>query len=213
MSNKRDPALYDSGYERLAGDRYFTEPWLTNVLMRYLLADLLEMEGKVWEPAAGRGDMARVLMDRGLEVFASDIDTSEFDRGLCDAMQLDFLNDDFDPALMGLSAIVTNPPYSRKAEKFLRRALAYKDIRIVAMLMRTEFSSGSRRVDLFEQEPFAYEIKIVDRPRWDWWFREPQPDDNGPRHNFSWFVWDRAWEGRNTTYWARKALKENKKGR
>lgn len=208
MSIKTDPALYGSNFERLPSDRYWTESWVTNILMRRLAtrAARADLEGVVWEPAAGRGDMVRVLLDHGAEVFASDVDLSEFDGGLCDFMQHDFMSGDFDPAVLGISKLITNPPY-RNVEDFVRRALAYEDIRLVAMLLRAEFSHANRRTDLFELSSFAFEIKLTTRPRWDWWFRD-KPKAS-PRHNFSWFVWDRGWSGAPTTYWDGKNRRDD----
>jgi len=208
MSKANDPALYESGFERIEGDRYWTEAWLTNCLLHRL--PLLDMNGRVWEPAAGRGDIVHVLLDQGLNVFASDVNMSEFDPAMCDCTTHDFLVDDFDPAIMDVQYVITNPPYiGNKAEAFVRRALSFKDIQIVAMLLRSEFDMASGRSDLFEKEPFAYEIKVTTRPRWDWWFRE-QPEAS-PRHNFSWFVWDRGWEGAPTSFWEGKPKGKRKK--
>lgn len=206
MAQSDDPALYSSGFERFAKDRYWTHPWLTNVLLRHV--NMQERPGIVWEPAAGRGDIANVLLDHGLDVFASDIDLSEFDGSLCECANLDFLDHssedfdgDFDPDLMGLTSVITNPPYD-KAVDFCRKALEFENIRLVAMLLRAEFGYASSRVDLFTEQPFAFEIKLTTRPRWDWWFRD-RPEAS-PRHNFSWFVWDRDWQAPPTIYWAGK---------
>lgn len=211
MSKADDPALYESGFERIPKDRYWTEPWVTSALLRVMYTTYgsdLDAPGLVWEPAVGRGDIARVLMDHGMDVFASDIDLSEFDAGMCDFTQHDFLLDEFDPAIMGVDKVITNPPYD-KAEAFIRRCLGYEDIRFVAMVLRSEFAAASKRVDLFVDQPFAFEIKLTTRPRWDWWFRD-KPEAS-PRHNFSWFCWDRDWADPPTIYWEGKPKKVKKK--
>ena len=207
MSSADDPALYKSGFERIPKDRYWTEPWVTNALLRVIIDINDHHPGLVWEPAVGRGDIARVLMDHGMEVFASVIDLSEFDAGMCDFTQHDFLVDEFDPAIMGVDKIITNPPYD-KAEEFVRKCLEYEDVRFVAMVLRSEFAAASRRVDLFTEQPFAFEIKLTTRPRWDWWFRDKPMAS--PRHNFSWFCWDRDWGKRPTIYWEGKPKKAKK---
>lgn len=58
--------LGSSGYKRRHGDLYATEPWVTRALL-----SRVRFRGPVWEPAAGRGDMVRVLQDAGYEVYAS----------------------------------------------------------------------------------------------------------------------------------------------
>lgn len=211
MSAENDPALYQSGFERIAKDRYFTDSWVTDAFLRRTSDRLLEPGVVVWEPAAGRGDMASVLIDRGIQVIASDIDLSEFDHGLCPWADMNFVTgeigfeaDGFDASKA--TAIVTNPPYNL-AEEFTRRALAMDRIDFVALLLRSEFDSAGGRVDLFDGHPaWAYEIALTTRPRWDWWFRE-KPEAS-PRHNFSWFVWDRKYPAadnpRRTKFWEGK---------
>lgn len=213
MSVETDPALYKSNYERKEGDRYWTEPWLTSLLLRFLGGRLLDMDGTILEPAAGRGDMSQVFLDYGLDVVASDVDLSEFDWNSCPCFESDFAE-----ALSNLEikrpdltrdqvkAVITNPPYGSFPEKFMKHFLAQKDVEVVALLLRSEFNSGKRRMKFFQEGaefPFAYELVITERPRWDWWFRTEVKES--PRHNFSWFVWDRKWEGRSTQYWGGKS--------
>jgi hypothetical protein len=160
----------------------------------------------VWEPAAGRGDMAAVLGDFGYDVVASDINLSDFDPGICDSFEYNFLGPQLSPTKAQLSgpiqAIITNPPFGKEAEAFVRTALSYQDVRYCAFLLRTVWKSASGRVDLFTdpKHHFAYEVALTWRPRWDWWFREKA--EKSPMHNYSWFVWDREWTGPNTTHWA-----------
>jgi hypothetical protein len=197
-------AFVQSNFERKDGDRYFTQPDATSALLPYMPVNIK----RVWEPAAGRGDMAAVLGDWGYDVVASDINLDEFDPGICEAFHYNFLSEEggaLPRALYGpVQAIVTNPPFGREAEAFVRQALSYEDVRYCAFLLRTVWKSASGRVDLFldPKYHFAYEIALTWRPRWDWWFREKP--EKSPMHNYSWFVWDREWEGRNTTFWATK---------
>ena len=181
-----DPAMAGSRFERREKDRYWTHDWVTAALCE----TWPHVPARIWEPAAGRGDMVRVLRDFGCEVFASDIDLGEYmeDGG---GEVLDFLTetpsepDRFD-------AIVTNPPYDC-AERFVRRAIEYMgwtDIRMVAMLLRSEFKHAKRRQDLFGGcEQYAGEVVLTTRPRWDWWYTKTS--ESSPRHNFSWFVWQK----------------------
>lgn len=194
MSKSTDPALYESNYERNENDRYWTHPWLVDALLQ-----TVEVPTFVWEPAAGRGDMTRALQAWGCEVISSDIDLSEFDSGLGIAYEQNFVEADGIPCFTGnqpVKAIVTNPPYSvprgiayafaRKAIDFMRNT----EIEFVAMLLRAEFNSGKSRADIFGSCPEYFgELVLTERPRWDWWFRE-KPEAS-PRHNFSWFLWQK----------------------
>lgn len=211
MSVEKDPSLYGSDYERNENERYFTHPWVTNALVRHL-PDYLG-ERKVWEPAAGRGDMTGVLMDQGYDVFSSDIDLTEFqyETGPGKAEVIDFLETEnkFEWC-EEYSAIITNPPYGggnvlyegRKippSEAFVRKALS-TGIDYVAMVLRSEFNSAATRTDLFlPGSNFVYEIVLTKRPRWDWWYKEKS--DANARHNFSIFVWDSRFDGSSTQFW------------
>lgn len=194
MSKDTDPSLYESNYERVPGDRYWTEGWVTSALLRTV--DVNPNDGLVWEPACGRGDMVDTLRAYGHDVFASDVDMSEYTgEDPCD--QVDFLKSDpVSKPPPGCRVIVTNPPYN-KAEAFIRRSLEYMPLGIdfVAMILRSEFKHAARRQDLFTGDHFAGEVALTARPRWDWWFRD-QPEAS-PRHNFSWFVWQYAEFGRS----------------
>lgn len=203
MSKASDPALYESGFDRIPKDRYWTENWLTQILLRRF--DLSGLPKPIWEPCAGRGDMVKALQDNGCNVFASDIDMSEFDAGECKAVQSDFLKEPVPAELLktGFSAIVTNPPYDR-AEEVIWRALELEP-EIVAMLLRSEFNQADGRSAMFKdpQYMFAAEIVVTTRPRWDWFFRDKPVAS--PRHGFSWFVWDRGqFEYHPTQFWEGK---------
>src|SRR5258708_32224702 len=88
----------------------------------------------IWEPAAGRGAIVRVLRDRGHAVIASDV----FDYGGLHFVR-DFLGESKVPT--GCSCIVTNPPF-QIAQRFVAHALGVSPL--VIMLLRLAFM-GSRR--------------------------------------------------------------------
>jgi len=201
MSESKDPTFYgDSGYERLAKDRYFTDPWITNAL-RLAMPEVagvdLRSPGEtrriVWEPAAGRGDIADVIGDSpSVNVFCSDIDLSELKPHHTWYEKCDFLNDfptNLDP--WDIDGIVTNPPFvNNMCESFIRRAVDM-GVDFVAMLTRLEFGSAKKRMDLFRRPDYAGEIKLTTRPRWDWWWKSTDEiaKSEGPRHYYSWHVW------------------------
>lgn len=202
VSKQNDRSFFESRFARREGDAYFTEPWVTRALLSALRQNgtpLSDVPGVVWEPAAGRGDMAKVLMSEKEEVFCSDINLDDIDSEACPWMEeVDFLRDF--PArldLLEVGAIITNPPFHRNyAAKFCQRALDY-GVPLVAMLTRLEFASGRTRTDMFRRSEYAFEVKLTNRPRWDWWFRdEPESD---PRHYYSWHVWDDRTIGQRPT--------------
>lgn len=199
MAIKNDPAFYQSEWERMEGDRYFTEPPASAALARRIPAGI----NTIWEPAAGRGDLVRVLSDFGYNVLASDVNLSEFDTELCRSETFDFLGDGAPEFFLDeeIDMIATNPPFGDLAEPFLRRALEYKNVRCVALLLRSEWRHGVKRLDLFRDHPhYAGVIELTWRPRWDWWFRD-KPEAS-PRHNYAWFLWDRQHTGLPTEQFA-----------
>jgi len=178
----------ESGYARLDYDAYFTEPWVTRVLL-----DHVSPRHPIWEPACGRGDMVKVLAANCGPVIASDIADHGYEGGW---VRHDFLRDAPLTTPQGAlpRSIVTNPPYGDDAARFIRRALALvPDDGLVAMLLRHEYDCAAKRVDLFERPDFSLKIVLNKRPRWDWWrpIKMRYPKKERPRHNFAWYVWDR----------------------
>ena len=156
-------------YQRHEADLYETPEWVTRVLLRHVTL------GKVWEPACGRGAIARVLAAEGLDVAASDL----HDHGYGTPGK-DFLDDDNTTS----RDIVTNPPYSL-AHAFVVHALNITEGRsIVAMLLRNEWDTASTRDHLFDPNGrFMAKIILTDRPRW-----IPGTKER-PRHTYAWYVW------------------------
>jgi hypothetical protein len=194
MAKTDDPQLYASGYERNRLDRYWTSPWLTEELRKQVF-----LPRPIWECAAGRGDMSRAL---GGLVYSSDIDTSEFDESIGPFHENSFLDEIEVPAMPSgerCKSIITNPPYSEPwrgiADDFIRHGLSFFDdgIEFMAMLMRSEFKSGKTRKDMFGECPhYKGELVLTTRPRWD--YDDPDaPETASPRHNFSWFMWQKDW--------------------
>lgn len=200
MTNKE---FTESNFYRNYNDRYFTESACTLALLPHIPSEI----EYVWEPAVGRGDMAIPLINFGYQVHGSDIDTKDVDANLCPIFDYNFLTGLEDGSFWlpeNTQAIITNPPFGTLAEEFVRRSLSYESIRYHAFLLRSSWKHAKRRTDLFTKQPFAYEIALTWRPRWDWWYRDKP--EAGPIHNYSWFIWDRDWRKPCTTFW------ENKRG-
>lgn len=189
-NKKRSAMLGEAGFERVEGDRYWTPKWCTEALL-----NAVRFRGLIWEPAAGRGDIADVLVARGYQVMCSDIAGAAL--GCMDAAESDFLTH-ASPG-DGTFSIVTNPPYSH-AEAFIRKALELtaRAGGMVAMLLRNEYDCAATRRDLFERESFATKFVLTKRPKW---VDDRQQHSASPRHNFAWFVWDHHHAGRAAIRW------------
>jgi hypothetical protein len=139
----------------------------------------------LWEPAAGRGAIVRVLRDVGHAVIASDI----VDYGEPLHFVADFLTQTKAPA--NCETVITNPPYQIAGE-FARHALDL--VPRVYLLLRLAFLESTRRTDILEScglravHVFRKRLPMMHRDGW-----------RGPRASsaiaFGWFCWSRDHRG------------------
>jgi hypothetical protein len=138
---------------------------------------------RVWEPAAGRGAIVRVLRDRGHAVIASDV----FDYG-----GLHFVGDFLEQRQMpaGCDCILTNPPY-QIVEPFVAHALDLAPR--VIMLLRLAFLESERRCEILENRGlarvhlFRKRLPMMHRDGW-----QGRKATSGMA--FGWFVWIRGYD-------------------
>jgi hypothetical protein len=181
-TNESNPHRYgdimttgESGYERIKGNRYFTEPWVTCALLKRF-----KFSPSIWEPAAGMGHMSAVIAMYGYNVLSTDIEPIE-------ANQI-YYGDFFHATSCMNRDIITNPAYDDRTEEFINHALALteRDGNRVALLLRNEYDSASTREYLFDDHPaWSFKFTLTRRPRW-------VVETGSPRHNYAWFIWD--WE-------------------
>mgnify|MGYP000909758324 CR=1 FL=1 len=165
--------------------------------MRTLLS-FLRFRSKVWEPACGKGAIARFMEDAGYEVELSDL----VDYGTADQYgelqrQEDFLitaprRDDPDRP-----DIVTNPPYGQNLNRFVAHALSAHRPRRMALLLNLNFLCGfddpDRNFAMDENPPakiyvFTRRLPMMHREGWD-------GPEASSRMNTAWFVWELRGEG------------------
>lgn len=139
----------------------------------------------VWEPAAGRGAIVRVLRDHGHAAIASDLIPYDF--------PLDFVGDFLEQAIApdGCECIVTNPPF-KIIDPFIAHALDLCPRVIV--LARLALLESIRRTDILENRGLARvhifrdRLPMMHRDGW-----------SGPKASsaiaYAWFVWDRDHRG------------------
>jgi hypothetical protein len=161
-------------------DLYETPPCATKALLR-----VEQLPHRVWEPAAGRGAIVRVLRSHGHEVTASDL----IDYGFPLHCVVDFMTTTKMPA--GCECILTNPPFQIVGE-FVAHALDLAPR--VIMLARLAFVESERRTNILEKRglarihAFRNRLPMMHRDGW-----------AGPRASnavaFCWFVWDRDHRG------------------
>lgn len=156
------------------------------------LIDLEPFRGMIWEPACGKGALARPLMDAGYSVIATDIAAYGFGTA-----GRDFLRS----ASALAPNIVTNPPFDHQGgEAFARHALGLlsripsdpvRYTRKLVLLHRARWIETPARDDLFEDRRFVRQI-ILARERQPMMHRDGY---DGPKlkkspEMYAWFVWD-----------------------
>lgn len=139
-----------SAADREGTDFYPTPPEVTHALLDYLQ---LKPGTWVWEPACGEGHMAKVLKQRGLWVYATDL----HDRGYGHHFK-DFLAVE---RVKPRGWIVTNPPFSQ-AEAFIRHALTLGVP--FAFLLKGQFWHAQKRRALFEAHRPVAVLPLTWRP-------------------------------------------------
>ncbi len=142
----------------------------------------------IWECAAGRGAVVKVLRDRGLAVIASDIIQRDFPLHFV----ADFLAQTKAP--VGCDCILTNPPFSLINE-FIAHALDLAPRVIV--LAPLGLMASERRTEIMERRGLArihVFVELLPMMHRDSW--------TGPKAssaiNHAWYVWEREHRGPTT---------------
>lgn len=151
-------------------DDYPTPPWAVRALFEHLpkaaaemlLADPFRNAATqfCWEPAAGRGIMARELEPHFGGVFESDV----ADYGQGNMHLYDFAHDrGRRPTSRDLPYwVITNPPYNL-AEAFIKRAVDFAECG-VCMFLRLQFLEGQRRYEsVWSKHPPAFVLPFAER--------------------------------------------------
>ncbi len=178
------------GFERMYGGRrkdsakrnendyYPTPPFVT-----YALHYHENLPKYIWEPACGRGWMARELRRLDYRCFASDL--HEYDVLTDYTPGIDFLDSYHD----NYDSVVTNPPYTQNmAQKFIERTIFEKRFLYGAFLLRLNFAESETRLKLFQSSPptrvrvFAHRFSCVENMFVD--------NPMGGMVSYAWWIWD-----------------------
>ncbi len=178
-----DPAMTGSGQERLAHDAYLTiDTPIIHAVMPHL-EPLLSR--KVWEPACGKGHISTILIEKGYDVWSSDINNWGYGH------VQDFLKAPVPHVDERIWNIVTNPPYEKEiCEAFVSKALQHiKDTKqCAAFLLRAEWDYGVTRRRFFADNPMFYK-KVVLHRRPKWFEKKEGEKAQSPRFAYAWFIW------------------------
>jgi hypothetical protein len=144
--------------------------------------------GSIWEPACGDGAISKVLVEKGYDVYSSDIE----DRGYGD--KYDFLAVD-----KNVDNIVTNPPF-KLALEFLQHAKTQSNKKI-ALFLKTIFLEGITRYEMFQDKEFPLKCMYQFCRRVKLQKSGTLDTKNGGMIAFAWFVWDKEYVGKPYIEW------------
>jgi hypothetical protein len=174
-----------SGYARNAHDWYVEPPHAVRALL-----DAEPIEGRVWDPACGRGTIPRVIEERGIDGFGTDLVDRGFGGGGIDFMR-------HSPPLM--DNIICNPPY-KIINAWIDRALKLTT-RKVAIFAPLTFLEGIKRGAWFPTTPLSRVLVFSWRVNCPSGELAPDFDapieawDKGTSKAYAWFIWDHAHAG------------------
>jgi len=139
-------------------DLYTTESKDIERFLNALKRDGVVIPSPIWEPAAGRGDISKTLINNGHPVISSDI--IPYHDSEITVNDADFFTKDRIPyylttngSLIPCKTIFTNPPFNVQ-EEFLIHALSFGVD--VIFFVRLSFLSSIRRGKIFDQYNPAY---------------------------------------------------------
>lgn len=168
-------------HERAQHDYYATCPSAVERLL-----EVETFDKNVWECACGGGHIARVLRDKGYNVYCSDKYCYDYP-----ADQKDFLT-----CYEQHGDIITNPPY-KYALDFVKHAIKVGNK--VAMLLRIQFLEGIERGKFFAKFPpcrvlvFSKRIKCAMNGDFD--------STGSSAVCYAWFIWEQHHSGDTVVKW------------
>lgn len=176
----------------VAADFYPTPPEATRALL-----SVEAFDGPIWEPACGKGHIAKVLKAEGHEVIATDLNDWGYGTPC-----IDFLNTSVDVAPPPAQHIITNPPYGKGlADAFIDKALAFTAMTggKVAMLLNLASLAHEGRTSFWQENPPARLYAIDGVVCW------PDAQRHPPRHflaqRYVWAIWEHGHKGPSAFWW------------
>lgn len=190
MSKLTAARLVGDGKNREKADFYPTPGWAVKALL-----DREAFEGSCWEPACGRGDISKRLVEAGLDVYSTDL--LDYGYGLS---EIDFLNENslFAAGHKKVDNIITNPPFNLALD-FVTTSKRFANNKI-AMFLKTTFLEGVERKLMWQDNQFPFK-KMYQFSRRVSFGKEDNTHKNNGMMAFAWFVWDKNHIGPPTIEW------------
>ena len=170
-------------------DRQAEDYYATNPIAAEWLEKIENLDKRIWECACGQGHLAKVFVNAGHEVFATDLIDRGYGKGGVDFLKC---NERF------VGDIVTNPPY-KYAEKFIEHALELiPDGNKVCMFLKVQFLEGKNRKEMFKRIP----------PKTVWvsssrigCYLNGEVKKTNSMLALAWYVWEKGYTGETKLKW------------
>ncbi len=167
-------------------DFYPTPTWATHALMKRE-----NFSGTIWEPAAGRGDMSKVIETYNPQVRSSELETGADVYGI---QGVDFLKTED-----RVDHIITNPPF-KHAKEFVEHAKTCANHK-VAMFLKLVFLESAGRYEFFQDREFPLKKVWVFSKRVTLYKDGEQNGRGTGTICFAWFIWDKDWNREPVVDW------------
>jgi len=191
--------MVDRG-QRRKGDAYYTPAWATRL---FLAKEPFWRCHSIWEPCAGEGAMAKVLLENfpTENVIATDIDKTGWAVSADRKTEISEPPTDFLTSPNRADAIICNPPYSIFHHIILKaKRVADKKI---AMLLPLSYLQGQTRYDeLWMDRAFPLAKIYVFNRFFD--LSLPMREDGKMwlgMQTYAWYVWDKEYDGEPVIRW------------
>lgn len=176
--------------ERPCGDFYATDPHTTEIFLKKLKQDGMNLPKHIVEPCCGAGHISKVLIEHGYQVDSYDL----YDRGY-GTTGIDFLTSN-----KKADCFFTNPPF-KNSLAFVKKALEnVESYGGVVMFLRLQFLEGKERNKFFKESPPKYIYVNSTRQNC-----ARNADfityEKATAMCFCWFIWKKGWHGEPTIRW------------
>ena len=173
-----------SKHDRAEEDFYATDP-----IAAEWLDKIEDLNKRIWEPACGKGHLAKVFLRNGHYVLSTDLVNRGFGTGGIDFLKV---NEPY------YGDIVTNPPY-KYAQEFIEHALELiPEGNKVCMFLKVQFLEGSKRKTFFEKYP----------PKRVWvsssrisCYSNGEMKKTSSMLALAWYVWEKGYTGDTVVKW------------
>jgi hypothetical protein len=174
-------AYYPNKTNRHENEFYPTPPIATLSLIKNVNVPPI-----IWEPAAGRGHIAKELKRHGKTVVSTDLFSYD-DQFVPVRSGYDFLTCQKPD---GIEGIITNPPFKNNLpEKLILRTFDELNVKFLALFLRLTFLESARRYEMFQRLPPSRILVFSERIQTNDQFMH-EKNGLGGMIAYGLFVWD-----------------------